>query len=271
MNIYEFGPIKLLVSAANWAVTHLSALLEPFAGAESAALAVIALTVLVRACLIPVGRSQVKATVTRQRLAPQLAEIQRKYAKKPEELQRRTMELYKAEKASPFAGCLPVLAQMPVLMAVYGLFVLQRIGGEPNELLGHTLWDVPLSSKFLPSLFAGDATLASTLLMLVIMVIIAACAATSRKLLMPPTPAPAAKPAPQPAGIAGEVRMPDLTGVTKVLSFMPFMTAVIATFVPLAAALYLMTTTAWTLGERLILNRIYGVKPGAQAEVSWQS
>src|SRR5699024_5083271 len=66
-----------------------------------------------------------------------------------------------------------------------------------------------------------------------------------------PAAGPAGSDAATPAG------MPNMAGMTKMLSYLPFMTAVIAAVVPLAAALYLLTTTSWTLGERLVLNRKY--------------
>ncbi len=43
----------------------------------------------------------------------------------------------------------------------------------------------------------------------------------------------------------------------RVLGLLQFLTAVIAVFVPLAAALYLLVTVAWTLGQRLVLRRAY--------------
>ncbi|MEB4614123.1 YidC/Oxa1 family membrane protein insertase [Leucobacter sp. M11] len=257
MNIYDFAPIRALINGAYWVVTALSELLAPLAGGASAALAVILLTVLVRTLLIPVGRSQVKAGITRERIAPKLQEIQKKYRKNPELLQRKTMELYAAEKASPFAGCLPVLFQMPVLMGVYGLFILPEIGGEPNELLSRTFLGIPLGTGFLGQITAGEVTWTSALVFLAIIVIIAVVAQFSRRLLTPPTPPQQARPEPQP----GMPAMPDLSGMMRVMSFMPFMTAVIAAFVPLAAALYLMTTTAWTLVERLVLRRVMGATP----------
>lgn len=255
MSIYEFPPIKILINAAYWVVTSLSEILEPVAGAYSAAMAIIVLTVVIRALLIPVGRSQVKANVMRQRLAPQIAELRRRYEKNPEVLQRKTMELYAAEKASPFAGCLPVLAQMPVLMAVYGLFILPEIDGHPNELLSHTFFGVPLDAGFIGQIGAGMVSWGSAAVFLMIMVLIAVVAQASRRLLAQAQPDTGMQAQSQQA-----TGMPDLTGMMRVLSFMPFMTAVIAAFVPLAAGLYLLTTTAWTLGERLILTRIY--QPG---------
>ena len=257
MNIYEFLPIRLLVEAAYEVVTTLTSFLHPLAGAHSAALAVIVLTLLVRAVLIPVGVSQVKAGITRRRLAPKISELRSKHKDKPELMQQRLMELYKEENASPLAGCLPVLAQVPVLMAVYGLFINSSIGGRTNELLGHTFLGLPLNTSFVKLLGAGDLTGTAITVYLVLVVLIAVVAGFSRHLLTPTQPeAPAA---------AGSARsapdsptMPDLSGLTKTLSFMPFLTAIFALFVPLAAAVYLATTTSWTLGERLVLNRLLG-------------
>ena len=256
MNIYEFPPIELLVNAAYWVVTWLSALLEPLAGTASAAAAIVVLTNVVRAILIPVGLSQVKAGITRKRLAPKISELQTRHKKNPELMQQKIMELYKEEKASPMAGCLPVLAQMPVLMAVYGIFIQSTIGGHANELLNHSLLGIPLNAGFIGLVRSGDLTAVSVAVFAVIVVVITVVAALSRHLLtpdMPQTP-PAQTPGSQTSG-SDRPAMPDLSGVTKVLSFMPFMTAVIALFVPLAATLYLMTTTSWTLAERLVLNR----------------
>ena len=257
MNIYEFLPIRLLVEAAYEGVTTLTSFLHPLAGAHSAALAIIVLTLLVRAVLIPVGVSQVKAGITRKRLAPKISELRSKHKDKPELMQQRLMELYKEENASPLAGCLPVLAQMPVLMAVYGLFINSSIDGRTNELLGHTFLGLPLNTSFVKLLGAGDLTGTAITVYLVLVVLIAVVAGFSRHLLTPATPGTPAAPAP--AGkVSDAPQMPDLSGVMKTLSFMPFLTAVFALFVPLAAALYLATTTTWTLGERLILNRLLG-------------
>lgn len=267
MNIYEFPPLELLVNAAYGVVTWLSALLEPLASTAGAALAIVVLTIAVRTVLIPVGLSQVRAGITRKRLAPKINELQTRHKKNPELMQQKIMELYKEEKASPMAGCLPVLAQMPVLMAVYGIFIQSTIGGQANELLNHSLLDVPLSAGFVGLLGSGGLTPVSSAVFAAIVVVIAVVAALSRHLLtpdMPQTPPAQGTGADKPAG-------PDLSGVTRALSFMPFMTAVIALFVPLAATLYLMTTTAWTLGERLVLNRVLKVQEKAEEPLERQA
>lgn len=250
VNIYDLAPIRFLLSGAHWAITHLTDLLTPLAGASSAALAIIALTAMVRAVLIPVGLSQAKANATRQRLAPRIAELNTRHKSQPEILQRKMMEMYAKEGTSPLAGCLPVLAQMPILMAVYGLFIRPTINGHPNELLGYTLIGVPLDAGFLGQLTAGTLTAGSAALLAGIIAVIAVVAQITRRRLTPPASGAPTPPVPSPGA-------PNLTGMTTVLSYLPFLTAGIAAVVPLAAALYLMTTTTWTLVERLVLNRRY--------------
>src|SRR5690606_17913703 len=88
-----FPPFALALEAASALLTALSSALAPLVGASSAALAVVLLTLAVRAALVPLGAMQVRAEVQRRRLAPRLAELQRRHKKNPERLQRETLEL----------------------------------------------------------------------------------------------------------------------------------------------------------------------------------
>ena len=76
MDLYAFPPIAALLDGAYAVLMALAALLEPVIGIASAAAAVVLVTLLVRAALIPVGVSQAKAEQTRARLAPKLAALQ---------------------------------------------------------------------------------------------------------------------------------------------------------------------------------------------------
>ena len=107
MDLYAFPPIAALLDGAHAVLMALAALLEPVIGIASAAAAVVLVTLLVRAALIPVGFSQAKAEQTRSRLAPKLAALQRQHKNNPERLQRETLQLYGDEGTTPFAGCLP--------------------------------------------------------------------------------------------------------------------------------------------------------------------
>lgn len=242
MDLYAFAPIAALLELASTAVNGLASLFTPLAGASAMALAIVALTVLVRICLIPLGAAQARAEVTRRRIAPKLRELQTRHKKNPEKLQRATLELYAEEKASPFAGILPALAQAPVLSIVYGLFILATINGHPNALLHETLLGVPLGTSFL-SVVTGSAAWPGAAVFLGLFAVIAAVAYTSRRVVLAQQEQSAEE---MPAAMAR---------VSGVLSWMPFITVVFAAIVPLAATVYLTVTTAWTLGERQILRR----------------
>ncbi|MET4782637.1 YidC/Oxa1 family membrane protein insertase [Glaciihabitans sp. UYNi722] len=243
MDIFAFPPIAFLLNAAYAVVEGLSALFDPIAGAASAVIAIIVLTLLVRTALIPVGASQVKAEWTRRRLAPMLQALQRTHKKNPPLLQQKTMELYKAENASPFAGILPALAQAPVLSLVYALFIRTIVDGHPNALLSEHMFGVPLGTSFLHLASTGGLWPGGALY-LVLFAVMAGVAWISRRIALN-----LALPVPDAAA--------PMAGLGRALSWLPFITVIFAAFVPLAAALYLVTTTAWTLAERILLRRRY--------------
>lgn len=248
MDIYSFAPIAALLDLAYSQVAALAAFLTPLAGVSATALAIVLIVVVIRALLIPVARSQVRAEFTRRRLAPQLRELQRRYKSSPDVLQRKTMELYAAEKASPLAGCLPTLLQAPVLSTVYGLFVLGTIDGHPNTLLDAHLGGVRLGTSLVHLVTAGMPWPGLTVFA-VLLVVIAVVAWFSRRatLANPPDASPAAR--------AADPGRPPTPGLAPWLSWLPFLTVVFAATVPLAATLYLAVSTTWTLLERAILRR----------------
>ena len=251
MDFYSFGPIAAVLDLAYQGVTALITLFDPFAGSLAAALAIVALTIIVRAALIPVGRSQVRAEFTRRRIAPKLQALQKKFKGKPELLQQKTLALYKAEKTSPFAGMLPTLAQAPVLSIVYGLFIVGSINGHDNSLLGHELFGVPLGRSLLGQLAEADI-LPGALVYAVLLAVIATVAALSRIVALR-----FAADQPVDASAPGAERM---RLVSAWLSWLPFLTVLFASIVPLAATIYLAATTTWTLVERSILRRVMAPK-----------
>ena len=252
MDFYSFGPIAAVLDLAYQGVTALITLFDPFAGSFAAALAVVALTIIVRAALIPVGRSQVRAEFTRRRLAPKLQALQKKYKGKPELLQQKTLALYRAEKTSPFAGMLPTLAQAPVLSIVYGLFIVTSINGHANGLLTHDLFGVPLGTS-LVALVTGAAVWPGILVFAGLLAVIAVVATFSRLIALRFT---AAQPVDDTAPGAAMMQ-----SMASWLSWLPFLTVIFASVVPLAATIYLTVTTTWTLVERIILRRVLAPKP----------
>jgi len=238
MDFFSWPPVAAVLDAAYGLVTALSAVVQPFAGAAAGLIAVVVLTMIVRAVLLPVGISQVRAEYVRRRLAPRLAELQRKHGHDRELLGRKTVELYREERTSPFAGMLPLLAQLPVISLVYAVFTHPTIAGHANDLLGEHMLGAPLGTSFVG--LAGFEVWPAMLVYLGVLALIAAVTTVSRRVLTLPQPEGAPAPA----------------GVLRALSFLPYVTVVFAAFVPLAAAVYILTSTAWTVAERFTLRRL---------------
>ncbi|WP_457102072.1 YidC/Oxa1 family membrane protein insertase [Microbacterium sp. P5_E9] len=247
MDLSSLAPIAAILDAAYATLMGLATLLQPITGVASAAVAVILLTLFVRALLIPTGVAQAKAEQTRARIAPKLRALQRTHKHDRERLQRETMQLYTDEKASPFAGCLPVLIQAPVVGVIYTLFLHTVIAGHPNALLTEQLFGVPLGASLITMLSNGTLTFAAGAVFGILILMIAAVAEITRRFLRP-------QPTPEPSPL-------DSTGALRLVGVLQFATAAIAMFVPLAAGLYLLVTVAWTFVQRLILRRTYPSPP----------
>jgi len=85
-------------------------------------IAVIVLTILTKIVFYPFGAKAIRSQKNLQDLQPKLQEIQSKYKDDKEKQVKETLELYKREKVSPFSGCLPLLVQFPILIALYQVF-----------------------------------------------------------------------------------------------------------------------------------------------------
>ncbi len=82
---------------------------------------IILLTLIIKALLWPLSKKGAASTAKMSALQPKLQELQQKYKDNPQKLNQETADLYKQEGVSPLGGCLPMLLQFPILIAMYGL------------------------------------------------------------------------------------------------------------------------------------------------------
>jgi len=82
-------------------------------------MSIIALTVFVRALLIPLTYKQLKGMRALQALQPQIKEIQAKYKNDKQRMQQEMMRFYQENKVNPFASCIPLVAQLPVFITLF--------------------------------------------------------------------------------------------------------------------------------------------------------
>ncbi|MCX5013754.1 YidC/Oxa1 family membrane protein insertase [Streptomyces sp. NBC_00555] len=199
-------------------VAELGRLLEPVLAESATAAAIVLFTVLVRLALHPLSRAAFRG-------------------------------------ATPVAGCLPLLLQLPVFFLMYQAFT------SGDELLAHRLFAAPLGARWTEALGEGGLLGAQGLVFLGLFAAIGVVAAWSAvrgrraaaAAALAPAPAAPTGAAAAPAGMSPEQQevMRKLGGVLPLLSFGTLITAAV---VPLAAGLYLLTTTAWSVAERAWLQ-----------------
>ncbi|WP_407839022.1 YidC/Oxa1 family membrane protein insertase [Streptomyces sp. DSM 116496] len=219
-------------------VALLGRLLEPVLAESATAAAIVLFTVLVRLALHPLSRAAFRG-------------------------------------ATPVAGILPVLLQLPVFFLMYRAFSSAEIGGAANELLGHRLFAAPLGDRWGEALgeggLFGERGLVFLGLFAVVAVVAAWSAARARKTaaLMASAAGATATATAGGKGAKGKAAGAKAAGaavaltaeqqelmrkVGGVLPLLSFGTLITAALVPLAAGLYLVTTTAWSVAERAWLQ-----------------
>jgi YidC/Oxa1 family membrane protein insertase len=239
-----FALFDAAVRAGYHVLTSVISVLSPLAGSLAGAAAIVAVTIALRVALLPLSYYAVRGQAAQARLLPQLAELQRKYKNQPERLRREMTAVQQREGTSLFAGVLPLLAQWPFFSVLYRLFLTPVISGHPNALLSDQLLGVPLGSRWLAGAGPFSAHGAVFLGLFALLALVSWAAVRLARRFTAAAGAAGTPAAARPGGAVG--------GLTRVL---PYLTIVIAAFVPLAAGLYLLTTTAWTAAERTVLMR----------------
>lgn len=90
--------------------------------------AIVLITIIMRVALTPLTLKQTRSMYEMQRIQPKIKELQKKHKDDKEKLQEETLKFYKDNKVNPFGGCLPMIVQMPIFIALF-----QVLGGTPEK------------------------------------------------------------------------------------------------------------------------------------------
>jgi len=204
---------------------------------DNLGLATILLTLLIRGVLIPFTLPSLRAAKKMASLKPELNALKRKYGADKKVFQQKQLEFYKEHKVNPAGGCLPFLAQFVVLIALYQVFMKTLDGGE--SLLSNTnflLWDLKNKDHtyILPAL-AGILQLVTSLAIM---------------------PAVENEPEKRAGTKAQKEDIAEMASSMQqqMVFLMPIMTVVFALQFPSGLALYWVITTAFSLGQQLIVS-----------------
>lgn len=220
----------------------------PLVGAWPWAWAIVTLTIVVRLVLLPLAVKQINSMRAMQQLQPEIKKIQKKYKtdreamrKNPErsraqrqKQQEELMALYKEHNVNPAAGCLPLILQLPIFLALFRLlFEEDRVTALANApfLLIDDLTDSFLGA--FPD--AGVTGYGGALLLVMLM---GATTFYSQRQMMASNPASS-----------------DQPHMKIMLYVMPVMLTVFAVNFPVGVVLYWVTTNLWTITQQWVMFR----------------
>jgi|SRR5271154_1731077 len=213
-------------------------------------LAIVGLTVFIRAILVPLTYRQLKSMQEMQRLAPQISALKEKYKDDKQRQQQEIMKFYRENKINPLASCLPLLLQLPVFVSLFYMLrtdLKKRICGP--ELTAHGITTskaiekatcnevAPHSAKFL---FIPDITAKATGVVLVVLIVAYVASQLSSTFIATATADPNQR---------------------RLMLLLPVVFVVILYRYPAGLLVYWITTNLWTVGQQYLIKRHMGAPP----------
>lgn len=202
-------------------------------------IAIIVLTILIKLILYPLGVKAIRSQKIMSNLQPKMKEIQEKFKDNKEQQSKAMMEFYKKEKVNPFSGCLPLLVQLPILIALFQVFW----RGFGQEQLSFLYSFIPNPGQ-IDTMFLGIMDLAEASIVLAVLTGIAQFVQTKMITNKQKT---------------SKKGSPDFSQMMQkqMLYFFPLFTVFILWRLPAAIALYWMVTTLFTIGQQYIILKKY--------------
>jgi YidC/Oxa1 family membrane protein insertase len=250
------NPLTPLYDAVAWVIMRLHAGLGAIFGPTSGAawaLSIVVLVVLMRLLLVPLFIKQMHATRKMTALAPQVAELKKKYKGDKQKLNEETMKLYKDNGANPLAGCLPVVAQLPVFFALFG--VLRAIAedqpkygltpavvasAQHAQIFGIVTVADRLLTSILPPTFSSIGTAQRIVILLTVVVSATTTFMTVRQSMK--------------RGMTPQVDPNNpMASSQKMMQYIVPVFALSGLYWQYGLVLYWVTTNLWTLGQQYVL------------------
>jgi YidC/Oxa1 family membrane protein insertase len=252
------NPLTPLYDAVAWVIMRLHAGLGAIFGDSSGAawaLSIVVLVVLMRLLLVPLFIKQMHATRKMTALAPQVAELKKKYKGDKQKLNEETMKLYKENGANPLAGCLPVVAQLPVFFALFG--VLRAIAedqpkygltpavvasAQHAQIFGVVTVADRLLTSILPPTFSSIGTAQRVVILLTVVVSATTTFMTVRQSMK--------------RGMTPQMDPNNpMASSQKMMQYIVPVFALSGLYWQYGLVLYWVTTNLWTLGQQYVLFR----------------
>lgn len=200
---------------------------------------ILLITVLVKLILYPLNSSSIKSQKSLTELQPKLEALKLKFKDDKQALAQETMRLYKENKVNPLASCLPILVQLPILIALY--YVLQK-GLTTNEY--GLLYPFVKNPGTIKTVSLGLIELGKSSIILAVLA--GGAQFWQTKMMMRKQP-------PKEAGAGGKDEGMMATMNKQMLYFMPVMTVIIGMQLPAGLTLYWFLSTLLTALQQLVI------------------
>ena len=125
------GVFQGLLNAIGWVLAQIYDLVGNYG------LSIIVLTIVIKVVLLPLGVKQIKSMQAMQSIQPKVKELQKKFKGNKAKIQEETMKLYKEAGVNPLGGCLPLLLQFPILIAMYAVIRAPQL--QPADTAGQVV------------------------------------------------------------------------------------------------------------------------------------
>ncbi len=231
-------------------------------------LAIIGLTVLIRAVLVPLTYRQLKSMQEMQRMAPQINALKEKYKDDKQRQQQEMMKFYQENKINPLASCLPLVMQLPVFISLFYMLrtdlkkhicgpqlvsyynhlhhgvPVKGYAGLPTKFVEETACNTVAqgSAKFL---FIPDITAKATGVVLVVLILMYVGSQLASTLIATATADPNQR---------------------RMMLLIPLVFVVILYRYPAGLLVYWITTNTWTIGQQYLIRR--HLPPPAKADLA---
>jgi YidC/Oxa1 family membrane protein insertase len=210
---------------------------------DNLGLAIVVLTLVIRGVLFPFALPSLRAAKKMADLKPELDALKRKHGHDPKVFQQKQLEFYKSHNINPASGCLPYLAQFIVLIALYQVFMNTLHGNGMGDIQSQFLiWDLKSKDQtYILPVLAGILQLVTSLALL---------------------PAVENEPEKRPGTKEQKEDVAEMaTSMQQQMVFMmPIMTTIFALQFPAGLALYWVITTAFSLGQQLLISGSGGLR-----------
>ena len=111
--VVDYGIFTVIAAPLFWLLKWLHGLVGNWGWA------IVLLTIIIKSVFYPLNHASARSMAKMKVIAPKLKALQEQYSKDKQQLQIKMMEMYKTEKINPLGGCLPILVQIPVFIALY--------------------------------------------------------------------------------------------------------------------------------------------------------